>query len=301
MWSQLIANPIAVTLSASLGILSTAAINNSWGLELWNPWDLLGAILNKYWTGGARTLIFLCAFCWMVSILGTNIAANMIPFGSDSTLLFPKYLTIPRGQFIVEFLAFAICPWKILASASIFTTFLAGYGLFMASVVAIMVCDCRLKKASRTRSEWISVADFVPTDWLLTRGNVFVGQLYNPTQYNEHYYYSGGWNIQAYIAYVAGIALPFAGFVGTLGAEVSAPATKLGQLGWCLSFATTFVVYYVLCLVWPTKNQRLIREMGLRREEAQGDEITAADGTLIVEQGSGVYVYEETIEVERKD
>ena len=29
-WSQLITNPIAVTVSASLGILSTAAINNSW-------------------------------------------------------------------------------------------------------------------------------------------------------------------------------------------------------------------------------------------------------------------------------
>jgi nucleobase:cation symporter-1, NCS1 family len=127
MWSQVASNPLAVTLSASLGILSTAAINNTWGLELWNPWDLLGAILDKYWTAGGRTLIFLCAFCWMFSILGTNIAANMIPFGSDVTLLLPKYLTIPRGQYIVEFLAFAICPWKILASASVFTTFLAGY------------------------------------------------------------------------------------------------------------------------------------------------------------------------------
>ncbi len=144
MWSQLLTNPIAVTLSASLGILATAAVNNSWGLELWNPWDLLSAILDRYWGSGTRTAVFLAAFCWMFSILGTNIAANMIPFGSDSTLLFPKYLTIPRGQYLVEFLAFAICPWKILASASVFTTFLAGYGLFMASVVAVMIADCEL-------------------------------------------------------------------------------------------------------------------------------------------------------------
>ena len=40
MWSQLLSNPIAVTLSASLGILSTAAINNAWGLALWNQWDV---------------------------------------------------------------------------------------------------------------------------------------------------------------------------------------------------------------------------------------------------------------------
>lgn len=142
-WSQLISNPIAVTLSASLGILATAAINNSWGLDLWNPWDLLGAILDRYWTGSVRFAVFLSAFTWMVSILGTNIAANMIPFGSDASMLFPRYITIPRGQYLVEFLAFAICPWKILASASVFTTFLSGYGLFMASVVAVMICDCR--------------------------------------------------------------------------------------------------------------------------------------------------------------
>jgi NCS1 family nucleobase:cation symporter-1 len=144
-WSQLMTQPIGVTLSASLGILATAAINNTWGLDLWNPWDLSGAILDRYWSASTRFAIFLSAFTWMVSILGTNIAANMIPFGSDSTLLLPRYFTIPRGQFLVEFLAFAICPWKILASALVFTTFLSGYGLFMASVVAVMICDCKFK------------------------------------------------------------------------------------------------------------------------------------------------------------
>lgn len=78
MWSQLISNPLGVTLSASLGILATAAVNRSWGLEdpLWNPWDLLEAILDRYWSGSTRFAVFLVAFCWMVSILGTNIAGK---------------------------------------------------------------------------------------------------------------------------------------------------------------------------------------------------------------------------------
>jgi NCS1 family nucleobase:cation symporter-1 len=108
MWSQLITNPIAVTLSASLGILSTAAINNAWGLSLWNQWDLLDAIMNKYWRSDVRFAVFLTAGCWAVSLLGTNVAANMIPFGSDSSMLFPRYITIPRGQFLVTCLGFAI-------------------------------------------------------------------------------------------------------------------------------------------------------------------------------------------------
>jgi len=174
-------------------------------------------------------------------------------------MLFPRYITIPRGQLLVELLGFAICPWKILASASVFTTFLAGYGLFMASVVAIMVCDY----------------------FLLTKGNVFLSHLYDGSSSNKHYYYTMGWNIQAVIAYLCGVALPFPGFVGTLGATVSVPAQRLGHCGWLLSFTTSFVIYYMLCLVWPTKNQRLIKQMGLGFEEISYQEVVAADGTVI--------------------
>lgn len=265
MWSQLLTNPVAVTLSASLGILATAAINNKWGTALWNQWDLLDAILDHHWNAGARTGVFFAAGGWMFSILGTNIAANMIPFGSDSTMLFPRYITIPRGQFLVELLGFAICPWKILKSASTFTTFLAGYGLFMASVVAIMICDY----------------------FLLTRGNVFVAHLYDGSPANERYYYHFGVNIQALIAYLIGIALPFPGFVGTLGPNVSLAAQNLGHLGWMLSFATSFIAYYVLCLVWPTRNQRLIKQMNLGWEEASYQPVVAADGTAIPEEQEG--------------
>ncbi|KAH8758143.1 uracil permease-like protein [Hyaloscypha finlandica] len=225
-----------------------------------------------YWSASTRFAVFLSAFVWMVSVLGTNIAANMIPFGSDSSMLFTRYITIPRGQYIVESLAFGICPWKILSSASVFATFLSGYGLFMASVVAIIICDY----------------------YLLTRGNVFIGYLYDGTRSNKHHYYHRGWNIQGVIAYLCGIALPFPGFVGTLGATVSTRATDLGRLGWLLSFTVSFVVYYVLCKVWPAKNQKLIKEMGLRWEKQKGDAVVAADGTRIVEEGNIFRVLGET-------
>jgi NCS1 family nucleobase:cation symporter-1 len=126
------------------------------------------------------------------------------------------------------------------------------------------------------------------TDYLLTKGNVFIGHLYNPSRTNKHYYYTYGWNVQAVIAYICGIALPFPGFVGTLGAKVSTSATDLGRLGWLLSFSVSFVVYYVLCLIWPTENQKIIKQMGLGWEEQCGDTVVAEDGTEIVEEGERV-------------
>ena len=54
-----------------------------------------------------------------------------------------------------------------------------------------------------------------------------------------------------------------------------------------LSFVSSFVVYWVLCLVWPTKNQKLIREMGLGWEEISYQPIVAVDGTMIPEEQEG--------------
>ncbi|KAI1849768.1 hypothetical protein JX266_004717 [Neoarthrinium moseri] len=247
IFSQLLIQPLAVTLSAAFGILATAGINGKWGLELWNPWDLLDAIQDHHNGSGARFALFLAAFCWTCSILGTNIAANMISFGSDAALLWPRYIDMKRGFFIAQLLGFAIVPWKILASAEIFTTFLSGYGLFMASVVAIMI------------SEY----------FILCRGNIMTAWLFNPGKTNVHYRYHRGWNVQAVIAYLAGIALPFPGFAASLGATgVNQAGNDLFYMGWLLSFCTSFAAYTIICKFWPTRNQKLIREQGMAWEDS---------------------------------
>jgi NCS1 family nucleobase:cation symporter-1 len=96
-----------------------------------------------------------------------------------------------------------------------------------------------------------------------------------------------GWTLQALFAYIVGIALPFPGFVGTLGPHVSKPAQELGQLGWLLSFFTSFVVYYVTCRILPTRNQKLVEEMGLGWEEMSYRDIVAEDGTIITDDLTG--------------
>ncbi|BCS00588.1 uncharacterized protein AKAW2_50929S [Aspergillus luchuensis] len=268
LWTQLLSNPIAVTLSASLGILATAAINNKYGTDIWNQWDMMEFILDHYWSGTTRFAVFLVAFAWLVQILGTNIAANMISFGADSSMLFPRFINMRRGQYIVQTLAWAVVPWEILTSATKFEDFLSGYALFMGAVVAIMVCEY----------------------FCFAKGNIFLSSLYDGTKLNKNYRYYGGWNIQAVIAYIIAIALPFpgtfilsspithqiliitcTGFVGSLGASVSITATRMGDLGWILSFTTAFVMYYIICTFWPTENQKLIKKQGLTWEQTAQD------------------------------
>lgn len=182
----------------------------------------------------------------------------MLPFGSDSTMLSPRYLTIVRGNYLVCLAAWAIVPWKIEASALIFTKFLSGYGIFMGSVASIMIVDY----------------------WLLTNGNVFIPSLYDPRPTNEHYYYCKGWNLQACLAYICGIALPLPGFLGTLGVSVPLVATHLNELGWLLSFFVAGTVYFGICKIWPTKNQRLIKDLGLGWQEMslRGEEVEVLEG-----------------------
>jgi NCS1 family nucleobase:cation symporter-1 len=273
---QLIANPISVTISSTFGILATSAINNVWGLELWNQWDLLAEIMNRYPRSDVRFAVFLCAAAQALLVLGTNIAANMIPFGSDSSMLWPRYINMTRGQFLGLCLAWAVNPWKILHSATTFTNFLSGYGLFMAAVVGPTCVDY----------------------YLITKGNMWITHLYDGSRSNPHYFYTRGWNINAYIAYIAGIALPFAGFIGTLGVNVSTAAIDLGHIGWLLSFFVSAFAYYVCCLIWPTPSQRAVREQGLKYEELSHQEtyispiilegISEADETDAVEKGQKV-------------
>jgi NCS1 family nucleobase:cation symporter-1 len=99
--------------------------------------------------------------------------------------------------------------------------------------------------------------------------------------------------MQAIIAYIVGIALPFPGFVGSLGATVSIEAERLGQLGWLLSFFTTFLVYYIICRVWPTSVQKIIKEKNLGFEEMAVHDQAVLDGVRVHDEIAGKSVFDE--------
>lgn len=61
---------------------------------IWNPMDLLKRFLAE---GGAgnRTGVFFIAAAFALAQLGTNIAANSVSAGSDTTALLPRFMYTP--------------------------------------------------------------------------------------------------------------------------------------------------------------------------------------------------------------
>ncbi|KAL4971013.1 permease for cytosine/purines, uracil, thiamine, allantoin-domain-containing protein [Aspergillus stella-maris] len=232
-------NSVFNPLSSVLGILGTSALQSATGQTIWTPWNIMAYMLEQHTTAAARFGIFLLSVTWFSLSLSQNISSNMIPFGSDVSMLWPRHITMTRGFILVHLLAWAICPWKIYASAQTFLDFMGAYGIFMGPAVSIMLVEY----------------------YIVSRGNIFIPSLYVGNKDNEHYWYHGGWNIQAYIAYITAVGLCFVGFISKIDVDVPRVGEDLGNLGWALTFPTGAIVYLVLWVVWPHANAKKVERL----------------------------------------
>ncbi|KAL4746366.1 hypothetical protein BDW72DRAFT_210510 [Aspergillus terricola var. indicus] len=222
-WPQGAAVLVSKVVVFFLGLASTASIQGKWGTAYWNIWDLLSAILDHEWTPGSRCAVWIVAFSFLISQFGTNFGGNSIPFGADMTGLFPRFLTIRRGQVLCAVLGVCVVPWKLLASAGAFLSFLGSYNIFMAPLCAIII-----------------------TDYVSRNGNIHVASLYNATKTGLYWFWSGI-NYLAVFAWMAGVALGLPGLVGEYQPQaVNATAKNMFKMGWILTFVVAGVVYAVL-------------------------------------------------------
>ncbi|TDZ20026.1 putative permease [Colletotrichum orbiculare MAFF 240422] len=127
-----------------LSCATTSAAAGVLGESYWNVWDLYDAILAEFWGPGARAGIFFAS---------AVICALLAPF---------------------------CVPWKIIASASSFLTFLGSYTVFLMPTCGIMIVDY----------------------WVVRRGNFHVPSLYTKAEASP-YTYHNGWNLRAVAAWIA--------------------------------------------------------------------------------------------------
>ena len=214
-----------------IGIFGTSCLQQAWGVTIWNQWDVYDAILDRHWTGAARFGVFLLAFASALFNFGAILGANLLPFASDATALFPRYFNLTRGMWFCCTISLALMPWKILASVNGFLAFLDGYGIFMGPTAAIMITDY----------------------WIVRKGNIVLADAYTSAP-GSRYMYFHGVNLNAAFAYFCGMIIPFTGFIGTFGVPVPLSATRCQQLGWYISASVAGVMYVLLCRIFPLDN-----------------------------------------------
>lgn len=228
-WSQAVGILISKVLVMFISCGTTSAGMSLFGTAYWNMWDLYNAILTTYWGPAARAGIAFASIGVMLSIVATNIGSNSLPVGADISGLWPKYINIVRGQVFCVVLAPLLVPWKIIASATTFLTFLGSYTVFLMPICGTMIVDY----------------------WIVRRGNFYVPSLYT-VAHGTPYVYWYGWRFRAVAAWVAGVAFTVHGIAGSLSPHsVNQNSKNMYKLGFLLSLAMGSFVYYVLCLIFP--------------------------------------------------
>lgn len=271
-WSQSVGILISKVLVMFLSTATTAAATQVLGKSYWNVWDLYSAILDQYWTAGARAGMVFASFGMMLAVLVMNAGSNSMPVGADLTGIFPRWLTIVRGQVFCAVLAPLLVPWKIIASAASFLTFLGSYTVFLMPICACMIVDY----------------------WLIRKGNFHVPSFYTSSQ-DSPYTYFKGWNLRMLAAWISGVAFTVHGVAGSLDpTSVSTASKNMYKLGFLLSLLMGGFVYYVSNIAWPVQ----VLPRGLERELAF-EELAANEGFFDDESISTITGVAEGCDVDR--
>ena len=227
LWSQLFAIPCGFAITSFIGIIVSSSSTVIFGQAIWNPLELLQSFLDEG-TSKNRAGVFFIAMAFALAQLGTNIAANSVSAGTDMTALLPRYLNIRRGGYICATVGLVMCPWNLLSSANNFTTYLSAYSVFLSSIAGVIVSDY----------------------YFVRRGYLQIKDLYSAKK-NSPYFYTSGFSLRGYTAYIAGILINIVGFVGAIGKPVPAGANYIYRLNFFCGFIIAAATYFALSKFFP--------------------------------------------------
>jgi NCS1 family nucleobase:cation symporter-1 len=144
IWGQTFAFPLYSIGASVIGILVTAATQKRMGEAIWNPPTLFAAMLAKDPTSGTRAAVFFAGLALSISQMGSNLPGNALSGGIDLASVFPKYINIRRGAYLMALLSPIVNPWRLVNTATVFLTVLSGYSVFLAPMTGLMVAHYNL-------------------------------------------------------------------------------------------------------------------------------------------------------------
>ena len=201
--------PVIMTLIYFLGVVLAASSQVLYGHVVWNPLQII-----LLWDN--RPAKFFVGLIWAFATIIGNVTGQSLAFGNDMMGLFPRHMSFRRGQLLCAFIGFAVCPWKIEASATRFLAFAQGFTIpFLGPITGVLVCDYFVVRR---------------------RNGLNVHQLYKP---HGLYWYHAGWNVRAVLAFCAGMTPQLPGLAYQINRKIdgiSRQYVDFTSLGWLEAF-----------------------------------------------------------------
>jgi len=213
---QLLGLPTTMTLFAFIGVAVTSATVVIFGEAVWDPTVLLGKM-----GGGFAVVVSL--FALSIATLSTNIAANVVSPANVFINVAPSKIDFRIGGMITAGFGVAIFPWKLIESTGNYIfTWLIGYSALLGPIGGILIVDY----------------------FLIRKTEFDLPGLYRK---DGPYWYSGGFNPVAIIAFVVAVLPNLPGFLVAAGAMDSAAPifTTLYTYAWFVGFLLAGAIYYV--------------------------------------------------------
>ncbi|KAK6906010.1 hypothetical protein I203_106845 [Kwoniella mangroviensis CBS 8507] len=230
---QMFAIPGLFSVFSIFASISAACLNSVYGTtdSFYQPYDIV-ALWNT--SAGGRAAMFLGSLVWALSNVTTNISANSISAANDMTSLAPKYINIRRGQMLAITLGvWGFAPWKVLASATNFLTFMSSYSIVLAPIAVLMAIDF----------------------FVIKQRKIDIYELYKP---DGIYRFSKGWNWRAYVALAVGIAPNLPGMVNAIDSTV-----EIGNIKYIYMISNiagdlfAIIVYLALNRFFPAREPQI--------------------------------------------
>lgn len=231
--SQLIASPLTIAATATIGIIVTSASRDIMGGEIeWNPIYLLADIQEFYGSSpGVRAAVFFASIGMVFSQFSISVVLNSVSCGMDMAGLWPRYINIRRGGYIMACVGIAVQPWQLLSTAEKFLSVLSGFGVFMAPATGIMLADYHIVRKHK-----------------LKLGDLYTGDS------SSIYWFASGVNWRAFVAFSVGMWPLIPGLVATVNSYSGGQWTgwiRLYNLTFLIGLAMSFVVFWMLSYIFP--------------------------------------------------
>jgi len=207
---NLIGLPLNIAFFSFITLMVTAGTVVIFGEQLTNPTDIVARV-------DSFPLTVVAAITFFMATIGINLVANFVPPAYDLANLFPSKIDFRIGGMITALIAFPIgALWVAVVSQLGMFGFVNTLGAILAPMYGIMIADYYLVK-----KEEIDLQDLFSAD---------------PT---GKYYYQGGWNRKALMAFFPAALFSIA--------SVWAPALQdLSGYAWVIGAALGAILYYFI-------------------------------------------------------